>query len=168
MAVSDRFAHSVRYHFSNPPHDWTVRKLATRRWAVVNTADDVISTHPTRMAAEQNRTAGPYVRIWTDRTSWYLGTSTDPRCRALAPDELRIIANVLIDLDHPDAPAACHRAWPDAEFCDLCDLPLSGPNRLCPRCDHCATHGCTTPLDDGEGFDGYCGSCADRRDHLYT
>lgn len=82
--------------------------------------------------------------------------------------ELRIIATVLIDLDHPDAPAACHRAWPDAEFCDLCDLPLRGHNRLCPRCDHCATHGCANPLDDGEGFDGYCGDCADRRDHLYT
>ncbi len=88
MAIPDRFADSVRHHFSNPPHDWTVRKLATRRWAIVNTADDVISTHPTRTAAEQNRTAGPYVRIWTDRTAWYLGTSTDPRCRALTPDDI--------------------------------------------------------------------------------
>lgn len=168
MPTTDRFADSVRHHFSNPPQDWTVRKLDPRRWAIVNTAEDIVSTHRTRADAEHNHSAGPYVRIWADRTAWYLGTSTDPRCRALTPEELRTIATVLIDLDHPEAPAACHRAWPDAEFCDVCDLPLRGPNRLCPHCDHCATEGCTNPLDDGEGFDGYCGDCADRRDHLYA
>lgn len=26
---------------------------------------------------------------------------------------------------------------------------------------------CLAPSNDGEGWDGYCGNCADRRDHLY-
>lgn len=70
---------------------------------------------------------------------------------------------------HPDrgVPADRTPGWPDEESCDLCDLVLIGPARLCPQCDHCATPGCTASLEDGEGFDGYCGSCADRRDHLY-
>ncbi len=73
----------------------------------------------------------------------------------------------MTDHDHPHAPADRPHAGPDAESCDLCDLVLTGPARLCPQCDHCAAEGCTAGLDDGEGFDGYCGNCADRRDHLY-
>jgi hypothetical protein len=30
--------------------------------------------------------------------------------------------------------------------------------------DHCSTEGCTGRMDDGEGYDGYCGNCADRLD----
>ncbi|ODQ95562.1 hypothetical protein [Mycolicibacterium holsaticum] len=163
----DRFADSVRYHFAHPPADWTIRRIDSRRWAVINTAGDTIDTHPTRSAAEHAAAAGPYVRIWSDRTAWYLGTTNDPRNRTLTPEELRTIATVLTDLDHPEAPAARHRAWPDTEFCDLCDLPLTGPDRLCPNCDHCDTEDCTNPLNDGEGYDGYCGDCADRRANLY-
>jgi len=69
--------------------------------------------------------------------------------------------HALTALDHPDAR---RRGWPDAEFCDLCDLVLTGPARLRPSCDHCADPGCTASLEDGQGFDGYCGECADRRD----
>lgn len=31
-----------------------------------------------------------------------------------------------------------------------------------PAEEYCSTEGCTNTLDDGEGWDGYCGSCADR------
>ena len=51
MPTTDRFADSVRHHFSNPPQDWTVRMLDTRRWAIVNTAEDIVSTHRTRADA---------------------------------------------------------------------------------------------------------------------
>ena len=37
------------------------------------------------------------------------------------------------------APAARCRGWPDAEFCDLCDLVLGGADRLCPICDYSRT-----------------------------
>lgn len=30
--------------------------------------------------------------------------------------------------------------------------------------DLCATPGCKNPTDNGEGYDGYCGTCADRKE----
>ena len=30
--------------------------------------------------------------------------------------------------------------------------------------EHCAAPGCAEDNDDGEGFDGYCGNCADKRE----
>jgi hypothetical protein len=165
--MNERFAQAVRHHFTHPPHTWTVAKHSARRWAVLDGDGAIIESTTTRAAAEDARRHGRYVLLWHDRTAWYLERSTDPRHRALTLSELRTVANILTDLDHPEAPAARHRAWPDAEFCDLCDLVLIGPARLCPTCDHCASDGCTSSLDDGEGFDGFCGHCADRRDHLY-
>lgn len=163
----DRFAQVVRHHFTHPPQTWTVCRRAPRRWAVIDGDGTTVESTTTRAAAQDACRHGVYVMLWHDRTDWYLGRSTDPRNRALSVAELRTVADILTDLAHPDAPAARHRAWPDAEFCDLCDLVLTGPARLCPQCDHCASQGCIASLDDGQGSDGYCGDCADRRDALY-
>lgn len=162
------FTRAVRHHFTHTPQTWTVRKRAAGRWSVVDQDDNVVDSTTTRKAAEEARRNGTYVKLWNSRTAWYLGNATDPRNRTLSIVELRIVADVLTDLDHPEAPAARHRAWPDAEYCDVCDLVLAGTDRLCPVCDYCATEGCAESLADGQGFDGHCGNCADRRDHLYA
>ena len=161
------FARTVRHHFTHTPQTWTVCKRAARSWSVTDQDGQTVESTSTRKAAEEARQSGTYVKLWNARAAWYLCTDTDPRSRALSVEELRAVADVLTELDHPAAPAARHRAWPAAEFCDLCDLVLIGRSRLCPACDHCDTDGCTESLDDGAGFDGYCGDCADRRDHLY-
>lgn len=167
MTQPERFARAVRHHFAHPPQTWTVSQRAARRWAVIDQDGGTVVTTATRAAAEDACQHGTPVAQWNDRTAWYLARSTDPRNRALSTPELRTVAGILTALDHPEAPAARRRAWPDAEFCDLCDLVLIGRARLCPVCDHCASAGCVASLEDGQGFDGYCGTCADGRDHLY-
>ena len=39
---------------------------------------------------------------------------------------------------------------------------LTGGTLMCHSCRTCAAEGCDERNDDGEGYDGYCGNCADR------
>mgnify|MGYP003606794879 CR=1 FL=1 len=124
----ERFAQAVRHHFTHPPHTWTVTRRAARRWAVIDGNGAIVESTATRAAAEDACRRGVHARLWHAQTAWYLGCSTDPRYRALSVAELRTVADILTALDHPGAPAARRRGWPDAEFCDLCDLVLTGPD----------------------------------------
>lgn len=96
------FEEGVRYHFANPPETWTVRKAAERNWRLVNAAGDMLMSFPRKrdadtaleMSLDRQSYAG---RIWHERNEWYLGTSRDPRNRALTADEQAVIARVLMD-----------------------------------------------------------------------
>lgn len=64
-------------------------------------------------------------------------------------------------------------ATPCGTFCEGC---MGGHVKVCGICkdefegdpnlpaSSCATEGCDGAIDDGEGYDGYCGNCADRRE----
>lgn len=109
------FEAAAREHLANPPATWTVHRVAARTWQVRTRDGAVIDRCATKAAAEQSRQDGTYVRLWQERTDWYLGRSTNPRDRSLTADERAVIDQIL----NPTDMAAAHvRA---VRFCDRDD-----------------------------------------------
>lgn len=109
-----QFDRAARWHFANPPATWTVHKVDARTWQVRALDGTVIDRCTTKTAAEQSRLSGNSVRLWQERTDWYLGRSTNPRDRPLTPEERGIIDAIT----RPDTARETIRA---ARFCDRCD-----------------------------------------------
>lgn len=93
------FEDAAREHLANPPATWTVHRVATRTWQVRTRDGAVVDRCATKAAAEQSRQDGTYVRLWQERTDWYLGRSTNPRDRPLTADERAVIDKILHPVD---------------------------------------------------------------------
>lgn len=106
-----QFERAARWHFANPPATWTVHKVDTRTWQVRTADGTVIDRCTTKAAAEQSSQSGSYVRLWQERTDWYLGRSTNPRDRPLTAEERAIIDGIT----RPATPLETIRA---VRFCD--------------------------------------------------
>ncbi|NTY62620.1 hypothetical protein [Mycolicibacterium sphagni] len=89
------FETAARSHFANPPATWTVHKVDTRTWHIRTTDGAVVDRFTTKRDAEQGCVAGTYVRLWHEKTAWYMGTSTNPRDRALSEQERAIIDEIV-------------------------------------------------------------------------
>lgn len=89
------FEKAARWHFANPPATWTVHKVDTKTWHIRAADGAIIDRFTTKRAAEQGRIDGTYVKMWHQKTAWYMGTSTDPRDRALTDDERAIIDGIV-------------------------------------------------------------------------
>jgi hypothetical protein len=89
------FEAAVREHLANPPATWTVHRAAPRTWQVRTRSGTVIDRCTTKAAAEESRQHGNSVRLWQERTDWYLGRSTNPRDRPLTDDERAIIDRIM-------------------------------------------------------------------------
>jgi hypothetical protein len=104
----------------------------------------------------------------------------------MARYDIAVTILTTITVDAPDAQSAIDEARRFAEACDPADGFADGWNDVskaegrptiadvsgfdvepiadddCTELDVCRTDGCSNDPDDGEGFDGFCGSCADR------
>ncbi|SLJ81148.1 hypothetical protein [Mycobacteroides abscessus] len=89
------FEKVARWHFANPPATWTVHKVDTRTWHIRAADGAVIDRLTTKRDAEQALIDGTYVKLWHEKTAWYMGTSTNPRERALTAEERAIIDNIV-------------------------------------------------------------------------
>ncbi|CPT78052.1 Uncharacterised protein [Mycobacteroides abscessus] len=89
------FEMSARWHFAHPPATWTVHKVDARTWHIRAADGAVIDRFTTKRAAERARVDGTYVKLWHAKTAWYMGTSTDPRERALTDEERAIIDDIV-------------------------------------------------------------------------
>lgn len=89
------FEKCARWHFAHPPATWTVHKADTRTWHIRATDGAVIDRFTTKRAAEQARIDGTYAKLWHEKTAWYMGTSTDPRERALTVEERAIVDEIV-------------------------------------------------------------------------
>lgn len=93
------FARSVDEHFTNPPSTWLVQKKGPRAWALTHHDGTVLSTEPTRHAAQSSITDGPDRRIWQEKDAWYRlgaeGRTSDHRSRLLTTDEQQIVRDRL-------------------------------------------------------------------------
>lgn len=105
------FEAAAREHLANPPATWTVHRVAPRNWQVRTRGGAVIDRCTTKAAAEQSRQDGTYVKLWQERTDWYLGRSKNPRDRPLTAEERAIIDHIT----HPTDPAGTIAA---VRFCD--------------------------------------------------
>jgi hypothetical protein len=114
------FEAAAREHLANPPTSWTVHRVAARNWQVRTRDGAVIDRCPTKAAAEQSRQCGTYVRLWQERTDWYLGRSKNPRDRPLTAGERAIIHHITHPTDAPGTVRAVrfcdrdehdHQAW---------------------------------------------------------
>jgi hypothetical protein len=55
--------------------------------------------------------------------------------------------------------------------CSVCGVPVDERLFMCEECQEkygCRTPGCDRDTSDGEGYDGYCGTCADKIDQVIT
>lgn len=106
------FEDAAREHLANPPATWTVHRVAARTWQVRTRDGAIVDRCASKAAAVQSRQDGTHVRLWQERTDWYLGRSTNPRDRPLTADERAVIDEIL----HPADTAPGHvRA---VRFCD--------------------------------------------------
>ncbi|MFV8161289.1 hypothetical protein ACNQVK_04065 [Mycobacterium sp. 134] len=72
-----------------------MHKIDTRTWHIRTIDGAVIDRFTTKRAAEQALIDGTYVKLWHEKTAWYMGTSTDPRERALTDEERSIINEIV-------------------------------------------------------------------------
>lgn len=93
------FRAAAREHLANPPATWTVHRVAARAWQVRTRDGAVVDRCATKTAAEKSRQDGPYVRLWQERTDWYLGRSTNPRDRPLTAEERAVVDQILHPAD---------------------------------------------------------------------
>ncbi|WP_088295430.1 hypothetical protein [Mycobacterium avium] len=93
MALS-AFEAAAREHLANPPASWVVHRVGPRNWQIRTRDGAVVDRCTTKTAAEQSRHGGTYVRLWQERTDWYLGRSTNPRDRPLTPEERAIVDRI--------------------------------------------------------------------------
>lgn len=89
------FERAARWHFANPPASWTVHKVDTRTWHIRAADGAIIDRFTTKRDAEQGRVDGTYVKMWHQKSAWYMGASSDPRDRALTNEERAIINDIV-------------------------------------------------------------------------
>ncbi|MFC9965610.1 hypothetical protein ACFVH4_15385 [Nocardia ignorata] len=96
------FEQAVREHLQHPPTEWTVKRITTRQWYVVDHRDARIAVRTTKKAAYSAIDDSTERRIWDENCAWYRGESTDPRTRQLTIDEKAIVTAVLAEIDNAD------------------------------------------------------------------